>query len=320
MLDIIQTIAIVAIGVVVVTKQWPSITPTKNKQKVALLDSCALIDGRVVELAKAGFIPYELAVPEFIVAELQLLADGGDSQKRERARFGLEVVQLLQHEPEISVHIERTKIQARTTDDKLVKLAKKIGADLFTTDFNLNQVASIEGVRVLNVNELSHALRPVALPGEGFDVLVMQPGSNRDQGVGYMEDGTMIVIDGAKRDIGKTIKVRITRTHQTIAGKMLFAAKINDEPARAEKPVERLRKAPTQPRRAPEQRPMPPKPTQPAQTKTAMPNRASSQPYKQPVQPNYRKPVTQQQSTPRLRSKSDREASLLNAIDEMSDK
>jgi len=306
MLEIIQSIAIIAIGAVVVTKQWPNLRPTKNKQKVALLDSCALIDGRVVELAKAGFIPYELAVPEFIVAELQLLADGNDSQKRERARFGLEVVQLLQHEPEISVHIERTKVEARTTDDKLVKLAKLINADLFTTDFNLNQVASIEGVRVLNVNELSHALRPVALPGEGFDVLVMQPGSNRDQGVGYMEDGTMIVIDGAKRDIGKTIKVRITRTHQTIAGKMLFAAKIHDEPARPEKPADRLRKAPA----VREQRvPMtkPPVRTAPAPR--------SQQPKPQPTN-NYRKP-TPQAAPRRLRSKTDRETSLLNAIDEM---
>lgn len=305
MLEIIQSIAILAIGAIVVTKEFPRIMPTKNKQKIALLDSCALIDGRVVELAKAGFIPYQLAVPEFIVAELQLLADGGDSQKRERARFGLEVVQLLQREPEISVYIERTKVQAKTTDDKLVALAKKINADLFTTDFNLNQVASIEGVRVLNVNELSHALRPVALPGEGFDVLVMQPGSNRDQGVGYMEDGTMIVIDGAKRDIGKTIKVRITRTHQTIAGKMLFATKIHDEPARPEKPVDRLRKASALP----------------AEKRTYEPKQKQLvQPHKQTSQPNYRKPVTQNLNTRQYKSKTDRETSLLNAIDEMSDK
>ena len=308
MLEIIQSIAIVAIGAVVVTKEFPRLIPSKSKQKIALLDSCALIDGRVVELAKAGFVPYELAVPEFIVAELQFLADGNDSHKRERARFGLEVVQQLQREPEISVHIERTKVQARNTDDKLVKLAKKIGADLFTTDFNLNQVASIEGVRVLNVNELSHALRPVALPGEGFDVKVLQRGSNRDQGVGYMEDGTMIVIDGAQKDIGKTIKVRITRTHQTIAGKMLFAAKITEPAAHqpAAKPAEALVRQPDQgTRRAPAPRTAAPKP------------RVNTAPPKHAAQPRYRKT---NQNNQRPRSKTEREASLLNAIDEMAEK
>lgn len=229
MLDFFQTIAIIAIGAIVVMKEFPKLINQRGKQKMALMDSSALIDGRVVELSKAGFIPYKLAVPEFIVAELQLLADGNDSHKRERARFGLEVVQQLQRDPNVSVQIERTKVNAKTTDDKLVKLAKLIGADLFTTDFNLNQVANIEGIHVLNINELSHALRPVALPGEGFDVKIVQAGSSRDQGVGYMEDGTMVVIDGAKKDIGRIVKVRITRTHQTLAGKMLFANKISSE-------------------------------------------------------------------------------------------
>ncbi len=225
MLEVIQTIFIFVVGIVVLIKVLPQIHFKVAKERVALLDSCALIDGRIVELAKLGFMPPQLVVPEFIVAELQLLADGNDSHKRERARFGLEVVQQLQQEPGVTLKIERHVIPAKTTDDKLVKLAKKIGADLYTTDFNLNQVASIEGVRVLNVNELSHALRPVALPGEAFEVKVLQAGSNREQGVGYLEDGTMIVIDNARRDIGKKIRVRITRTHQTVAGKMLFAQK-----------------------------------------------------------------------------------------------
>lgn len=230
MLDIIQSIVIIILGLFIIIKEWPKIKTTKTvKTHTALLDSCALIDGRIVELAKAGFMPQQLAVPEFIVAELQLLADGNDSHKRERARFGLEVVQQLQNEPEIALKIERADITAKTTDEKLVKLAKKIGADLYTTDFNLNQVASIEGVRVLNVNELAHALRPIALPGEAFEVKVLQTGSNRDQGVGYLEDGTMVVIDNAKRDIGKKVKVNITKTHQTVAGKMLFAQKVNNK-------------------------------------------------------------------------------------------
>ena len=303
MLEIIQSVAIIAIGAVVVTKEFPRVLPRKNKQKVAILDSCALIDGRVVELAKAGFVPYDLAVPEFIVAELQLLADGSDSHKRERARFGLEVIQQLQHEADISLNIERTKVQAKTTDDKLVKLAKKINAELFTTDYNLNQVATIEGVRVLNVNELSHALRPVALPGEAFEVKVTQPGSNRDQGVGYMEDGTMIVIDGARKDIGKTVKVRITRTHQTVAGKMLFASRVSEpKQQRIASPSDNLRQKAAKPEPKRTGLRTRPKPA----TATANSTLQRSRSNHRPKSDNYRAGATKG------------EASLLSAIEDMS--
>jgi uncharacterized protein YacL len=226
MLELIQTMAIVIIGIIVVKKELPILASKKEKQKAVILDSCALIDGRIVDLVRAGFIPYKLVVPEFILSELQMLADGNDSHKRERARFGLEVVQQLQREPSVEVEVDKTPIADRMNDDKLVSLALEISADLFTTDFNLNQVASIKGVRVLNVNELSQALRPVSLPGENLEIKILQPGSNRDQGVGYMEDGTMIVVDGARKDIGKTITVKTTRTHQTVAGKMVFGTKL----------------------------------------------------------------------------------------------
>jgi uncharacterized protein YacL len=228
----IQIILLAAILAILLAKEVPNIKLRKNKERLAILDSCALIDGRVLELAKAGFVPAKLVVPEFILAELQLLADGSDSHKRERARFGLEIVQQLQQEKSVSIDIERTKIYAKTTDDKLVKLAKEIGADLYTTDYNLNQVASIEGVRVLNVNELAHALRPSALPGEETEVKIIQSGSNRDQGVGYLDDGTMVVVDNAIKDIGKKLRVKISRSHQTVAGKMIFAQKINLPPTR----------------------------------------------------------------------------------------
>lgn len=226
MLDIIQTIAIVILAGVLIYKVKPNVAKS-GKGRDVILDSCALIDGRVVELARAGFLPENLLVPQFILAELQLLADGSDSHKRERARFGLEIVQQLQKEAGLHVTIARDLISAKTTDEKLVLLAKKLGADLFTTDFNLNQVASIEGVRVLNINELSHAMRPVALPGEDFEIKIVQAGSNRDQGVGYLEDGTMVVVDNARRDIGGTIKVKVTKSHQTVAGKMLFGQKVS---------------------------------------------------------------------------------------------
>lgn len=234
---ILQLIAIVFLGYIV-NKKIPkkNLKSKRSESRKALLDSCALIDGRIVELAQAGFVPSNLEVPEFIIAELQLLADGNDSLKRERARYGLEIVQRLQQVQGTTVTINRDRMENENlTDDKLVKLAKKSAADLFTTDFNLNQVASIEGVRVLNVNELAHALRPVILPGEVISIKVLQVGSSKEQGVGYLDDGTMVVIDGAKQDMGRIIEAKITRSHQTVAGRMLFATKLDNRPKKSKK-------------------------------------------------------------------------------------
>ena len=242
-LEIIQTVAILVLAFVIYKKINPAVSlKPKSHDRRALLDSCALIDGRIVELAKAGFVPETLEIPEFIIAELQLLADGNDSQKRERARYGLEIVRELQQIKDVTVKINRSKVtEAKLTDDKLVNLAKSIKADLYTTDFNLNQVANIEGVRVLNVNELAHALRSVGLPGETIDVKVIQLGSSRDQGVGYQDDGTMVVIDNARADIGSIVSAKITRSHQTVAGRMLFATKVSGgQPPRANKPRQQV--------------------------------------------------------------------------------
>jgi uncharacterized protein YacL len=189
-----------------------------------ILDSCTLIDGRIVDLVRTGFVADELVIPKFILSELQMLADGNDSHKRERARFGLEVAAELQEYVWAKVTIDESQIPGTVaTDDKLVKLAKKRKGVLCTTDYNLNKVAAVEGIKTLNVNELAQALRPVTLPGEDIQVKIIQRGSNQDQGVGYLEDGTMIVVDGAARFIGSTISVGVDRMHQTVAGKMVFA-------------------------------------------------------------------------------------------------
>ena len=222
-MEYIQLLLITLILLYLVWQRSPS--PVKSgKSRKLILDTCALIDGRIVELSKSGFVPDELIVPEFIVHELQMLADGTDSQKRSRARYGLDVVKELQDSRHCTVTIDRSKIlEKQATDDKLVALAKKTGAQLYTTDYNLNKVAEIEGVRVLNVNELAQQLRPIALPGEHMKIKIVQRGSNPKQGVGYLDDGTMLVVDGAANQIGKTIEVEISRMHQTVAGKMLFA-------------------------------------------------------------------------------------------------
>ncbi len=221
-IDIIQTILLLAIAMLVIFKQ--SAVNFGRKSKKLILDSCALIDGRIVELVNAGFIQRELVIPRFVLKELQLLADGSDSQKRERARFGLDIANALQANNNCKVTINTQSFsEVKATDDKLVLLAKKISADLYTTDYNLNKVATVEGVKVLNINELALTMRPQILPGEKKKVKIVQKGSGRNQGVGYLEDGTMVVVENAIRLIGKTVEVEVSRYHQTESGKMLFA-------------------------------------------------------------------------------------------------
>lgn len=189
-----------------------------------IVDSCGLIDGRIVELATAGFTPSEIIIPQFILRELQMLADGNDSYKRERARFGLDVARKLQTINTTNVYVNRENFpNIKTTDDKLVLLARKLSADLYTIDYNLNKVASVEGVRVLNINELALSLRPHVLPGEKKKVKIVQKGSGRGQGVGYLDDGTMVVVENASRLVGKVVEVEASRYHQTESGKMIFA-------------------------------------------------------------------------------------------------
>lgn len=195
----------------------------KRSRKI-IVDSCGLIDGRIIEIVNSGFVADELIIPQFILNELQMLADGNDTHKRERARFGLDIAHQLQDSTPIQVTVDHTVLPnaPETVDDRLVALAKRLRACLYTTDFNLGKVAAVEGITVLNVNGLSSGLRPVALPGETLRIKLIQKGSSRDQGVGYLEDGTMIVVDGAARFIGKVMPVTVTRMHQTVAGKMVF--------------------------------------------------------------------------------------------------
>ena len=228
MIEIIQLLLLFGILWLLIRKHNKvDVTKSSRQGRKMVLDSCALIDGRITELSRMGFVPDELIVPEFIVHELQMLADGGDTQKRERARYGLDVVKDLQDSSSANVVIDRSITTNQQTDDKLVALAKKLNAGLYTTDYNLNKVADIHGVQVLNVNELAQQLRPTALPGERKMVKILQKGSNAKQGVGYLDDGTMVVVDDAARMQSKTVEVEVTRIHQTMAGKMLFATLIN---------------------------------------------------------------------------------------------
>jgi len=224
MLEIIQLLLLLSIvGLLLGVKSGKSFKLLNSKPHQVILDSCALIDGRIAEIVRTGFVHSELIIPQFILSELQMLADGNDSHKRERARYGLDIAHELQDSAPMKVIIDRTPlVDVAANDDKLVALAKKLGAQLYTTDYNLAKVAAVEGVQVLNVNELSHSLRPITLPGETLKIKIIQKGSNREQGVGYLDDGTMIVIEGGARYVGHEVPVSVTRMHQTVAGKMVF--------------------------------------------------------------------------------------------------
>jgi len=202
------------------------------------MDTSAIIDGRVLAVAKTGFIPNRLIVAQFVIAELQQLADGSNSYKRERARFGMDVIKELQELKNVRVIINRDKFpNIEEVDDKLVALAKQERGFLFTTDYNLGKVAEIEGLKVLNVNELAQSLRPVILPGEELELKVIQKGSERGQGVAYLDDGTMVVIENGAKYVGKKVKIEFSRTLQTVAGKMMFATLVNkSRSSREEKP------------------------------------------------------------------------------------
>jgi uncharacterized protein YacL len=194
-----------------------------QKAPLKLLDTSVLIDGRIGDICEAQFLDGVLVIPQFVLHELQLVADSADPLKRQRGRRGLEVLQRIQKIPQVEVRIVEDDFpQATDVDHKLIELARRTGAKIVTNDFNLNKVATVQGLSVLNVNQLANALKPVVLPGEQMRVFVLREGKEANQGVAYLDDGTMVVIDGARRFINKTVDIVVTSVHQTTAGKMIF--------------------------------------------------------------------------------------------------
>lgn len=213
-------------------EQMPKAVPAATAGNRTLVDTSVIIDGRIADIAAAGFAPGVLVVPRFVLAELQNIADSDDAMRRGRGRRGLEVLNRLRELPDVTVEItEEDAPNIREVDAKLVALAQRFGCNVLTTDYNLNRVAQIQGVRVLNVNELSNAIRPVVLPGEELVVRVVQPGKERNQGVGYLADGTMIVVENGDKLIGQEVATEVTRVFQTVAGKMIFATPRKGAPA-----------------------------------------------------------------------------------------
>jgi uncharacterized protein YacL len=195
--------------------------PTRRTAKV--LDTSVIIDGRIADIAEAGFIDGMMVVPEFVLRELQVVADSTDGSKRQRGRRGLDMLQRMQSSTNIQVQIVSDDFPSiREVDLKLLELAKKWEAKVVTNDFNLNKVAHLHHVEVLNINDLANALKPVVLPGEKMNVLILKEGKEFNQGVGYLDDGTMVVVDHARKLIGKAVEISVTSVLQTASGKMIF--------------------------------------------------------------------------------------------------
>ena len=203
----------------------------------ALLDTSVIIDGRVLDLARTGFLDMPLVVPRFVLKELQQVADSSDAVRRNRGRRGLEVLTQLQKEPDLTIEFrDDDPIGELEVDSKLIRVARKSNLAILTNDFNLNRIARLEGVTVLNLNELTNALKPIAIPGEELTVAVVKEGKEHGQGVGYLDDGTMVVIENGRRFLNQTVSATVTSVLQTAAGRMIFASPANGAAAPAPLP------------------------------------------------------------------------------------
>lgn len=195
-----------------------------NLNRTILLDTSVIIDGRVADIARTGFLPGTLLIPRFVLNELQYIADSSDALRRQRGRRGMEVLADLQKQPNVMVRVSDIDVEGvREVDSKLVVLARQMRCPILTNDYNLNRVAELQGVTILNINELANAVKSVVLPGETLRVNIIQEGKEHGQGVGYMDDGTMVVIENGREHIGEYLDVNVTKILQTAAGRMIFA-------------------------------------------------------------------------------------------------
>ena len=224
----------------------------QSKKSYKILDTSVIIDGRIADIAETGFLDGVIVLPQFVLRELQLVADSADSMKRNRGRRGLDILQRIQKTATLTVQIVEDDFPAvREVDLKLIELAKVYEGKIVTNDFNLNKVAQLQGVEVLNINELANSLKPIVLPGEIMKVFILKEGKEYNQGVAYLDDGTMVVVDNARKMIGKNVDISVTSVLQTTAGKMIFG-KFDDraavmQPRPAEPPRPELRKSSTGP-------------------------------------------------------------------------
>ena len=288
---------------------------TSGKKNYIFVDTSVLIDGRIIAVAVSGFITGTLAIPRSVIGELQFLADNADAEKRARARHGLDIARELQEMPGVEVLLFQDGSKAEEgVDERLLNLAKKHGGSICTIDYNLNKVAVVEGIKVCNVNELAKSLRMAYLPGEKMMLELVQKGNDNHQGVGYLQDGTMVVVEQASGQIGQTVEIEFIRSLQTAAGKMMFAKRVGDK-----SPESQPKKQPLQ-----KQRPVGTKPVQQAkpvpvvvqqQTKPAVQQVKPVKVATTPSNNRRQSPNNNQNRRRRPPSSADREASLIELLD-----
>jgi len=197
--------------------------------QLIVLDTSVIIDGRIADMSQTKFVEGRFIIPRFVLKELQQIADSKDSLKRNRGRRGLEILSKIQKNPQLDVRIHEEDFpELPDVDSKLIKLGKVLDAKIFTNDFNLGKVAELQGVKVLNMNELANALKPIVLPGEVLEIKLVKEGKEHNQGIGYLDDGTMIVVENGKQFLGRTIMAAVTSVLQTTAGRMIFAKPENN--------------------------------------------------------------------------------------------
>jgi len=269
-----------------------------GKKRMMFVDTSVLIDGRIVPVIASGFVSDTIAIPRSVIGELQFLADNADPDKRARARHGLDIVRELQQLDGADVQIFQDGSKAEEgVDERLLKLAKKHGGAICTIDYNLNKVAAVEGITVCNINELAKNLRMAYLPGEKMRLELVQKGQDSHQGVGYLPDGTMVVVEHASGQVGQIVEVEFIRSLQTAAGKMMFAKKMESQRAK-QQPKQILKQhAPI------EQKPRQQKPQKPAGTQS------------KPTAANNQRPAGHQKQRRRTPSSGDREAALIELVD-----
>jgi rRNA-processing protein FCF1 len=243
-METIQTLLVVTVlailaEVTYLVVKLPRQNISRKQGRPILVDTSVLIDGRIIAVARSGFIGDTLVIPRSVIGELQFLADNADHDKRARARYGLDVVRDLQAMPEVTVEILQDSSKAEEgVDERLLSLAKKHNAAVCTIDYNLNKVAVVEGITVLNVNELAQSLRMAYLPGEKMLLELVQKGQDSHQAVGYLTDGTMVVVEHSNKLIGQTVEIEFIRSLQTAAGKMMFAKRVEaPQPKLVQKPI-----------------------------------------------------------------------------------
>jgi rRNA-processing protein FCF1 len=288
---------------------------SKRAGRPILVDTSVLIDGRIIAVAKSGFIGDTLVIPRSVIGELQFLADNADHDKRTRARYGLDVVSELQNMPHMVVEILQDGSKAEEgVDERLLTLAKKYSAAVCTIDYNLNKVAVVEGITVLNVNELAQSLRMAYLPGEKMLLELVQKGQDVHQGVGYLTDGTMVVVENASKHVGQTVEIEFIRSLQTAAGKMMFAKPVDRSAAPKPQQHKPAGKKPVREAQEPVQEPKP----APAVYHSDSDKNTRQRPERKQQQQQADRPPRQQQqrSGPkRQRTSADREASLIDLVD-----